>query len=203
MKIAAALPWLLCAIGPRPARGEEARTVKRIHVGAEVGAEIQRAELGAGLLVRARADVAITADDDRLRFELLLDWVRTTSRDMTLVSPAAFPRSNADLLVQTQLVTLGAGASVRLATVSGVELRGALTAGPQLTRDRFDAYGMTQRVTDTGLAGTVEVYAAGRAPPVFWRASLGWREAVRDLGSAESYGEETTSGAVLAAGIAW
>lgn len=176
--------------------------LERWHAGVALGVYVPRADLDAGVLVGAFGAFAV---DERgvWRVHLGADWVRSGRDGPSLLSPGPFPRSRAELDERTDLLTIAAGASARLATVGDIEVRLRMSAGLQVARARFEAYAMSQVESGIGPAGMIDVSAAGRAGALGWQAIVGWREARRDLGGAAAYGDEVTSGAVVAVGACW
>lgn len=175
---------------------------KRWHAGVAVGVYVPRGDLDPGALIGAYGAFAVD-ESGMLRVHVGADWVRTGRYGASLLYPGPFPRSRAELDEQTDLVTFAAGGSVRLVVVGNIEVRARLSAGLQVARARFEVYGMSQVESGIGPAGMIDVSAAGRAGAIGWQAILGWRESRRDLGSAATYGEAVTSGAVVAIGAHW
>ncbi len=176
---------------------------RRWHAGVEVGVEVPRSELDPGVLVGAVGTYALD-DSGTWLARASVDWVRTGRGSSALLSPSPFPRSRTDLDEQVDLVTFGAGGSVRLAELTPqIELRVGLSAGIQIARTEFDAYGMSEVERGIGPAAMVEVSVGNRAGPIHWQALVGWREARRDLGTASTYGAEVTSGAIVVVGAGW
>ncbi len=177
-------------------------TPKRWHAGLDVGVEVPRSDLDPGVLVGAIGTYALDHNGTWLA-RASVDWVETGRHSSALLTPTPFPRSRTELDEQTDLVTFGAGASVRLAKLTKIELRAGLSAGIQIARTRFDAYTTSQVERSIGPAAMVEVSVGSRLGPIQWRAVAGWREARRDLGTAGTYGNEVTSGAIVALGADW
>lgn len=185
-----------------PSEAPSTSEAKRWHAGVALGVYVPRGDLDAGVLVGALGAFAL---DERGTWHVHLgaDWVRTGRYRESLLSPEPFPRSRAELDERTDLVTIAAGGSVRLAAIGDIEVRARLSAGVQLAHARFEAYGMSHVESGTGPAGMIDVSAGGPAGALRWQAIIGWREARRDLGGADAHGDEVTSGALVAAGAHW
>lgn len=178
-------------------RAEPVRGARRVHAGLELGIDVPVADLSPGLLIGAIGELALDPSA-RWLVHVSADWVRTEHRSDTLLTPAPFPRSRAALDDRSDLVTLQVGGSARLVTHGALDLRAALSAGAQISRARFEAYAMTQVKRDLAPAATLELSVGLRTGPATLRGILGYRVARRNLDSAGSYGEETTSGAIVA-----
>ncbi len=199
------MSWLASAIiavaTVTPAAADDT-VPKRWRAGVEVGLAVPRTQLDPGILVGAVGTFGLDADGTWLA-HASVDWVHTGRQANALVSPSPFPRSRTDVDERTDLVTIAAGGSVRLAKLTAFEVRAGLSAGLLLARAQFDAYSMSQVERSIGPAATLEVSVGVRTGATSWRAVIAWREARRDLGTASAYGDEASSGLIVMVRADW
>lgn len=185
---------------PADAHTRETTTSRSWQVGARAGVAVPRADLDPGILVGGVGRLVI--DSRRmLTVDVGLDWTRLGHSGRTLLSPPSFPRSLGELDQQTDLVTIAAGASIRVAELGSVAVVAGAAVGVQLSRTRFHAYTMEAVRTRVAPAATVELSVLGAAGPLHWRATVAWRESRGAAG--DDYGEAVTSGLLALAGIDW
>lgn len=182
--------------------GGRSAVPRRAHVGVELGVQLPRAALDAGLLVGVVGTYALD-QERRWAAHLRADWVRTGRRAQALLTPSPFPRSQAEVDDHTDLLTFVAGVSCRLATFDRMEVRAGAFVGAQASRGRFEAFSMDDTESGVGPAAMAEVSIGMPAGPAVLRAVVGWREARRTLDHSSSYAEETTSGATFSVRADW
>ena len=141
---------------PVDAHPREATTSRPWQLGARAGVAVPRADLDPGIVIGGVGRFVI--DSRRmLTVDAGLDWSRLGHRGRTMLSPPSFPRSLGELDQQTDLVTIAAGASIRVAELGAVTVTAGAAVGVQLSRTRFHAYLMEAVRTRVAPAATLEL----------------------------------------------
>ena len=183
-----------------PVDGRESESSRSWQLGARAGVAVPRADLDPGIVIGGVGRFVVEPRK-MLTIDVAVDWSRLGHRGKSLLSPPAFPRSLGELDQQTDLVTIAAGASIRIAELGRMAVTAGAAAGVQLSRTKFHAYLMEDVRTRVAPAATVEVSVLGAAGPLHWRATVAWRESRGASG--DDYGEPVTSGLLVLAGVDW
>lgn len=187
-------------LGTRRARADAGR--RTFALGAHGGTLLPRGDLQLGPLAGVDLTLAPSA-----RSPLLivggLDWTLLAQQDSTLVGPPSYPRSRADLIQHSQVVTLYAGAQLALLRVGATRIYGGAALGLSINRSVFTAYGTEHAENDVRPGLMVDLAARWTRGRLIGSIALSWREAVHDLGSSGEFGEDVMSGLLVTAGVSF
>lgn len=171
----------------------------RWRIVASGGVAVARSDLPPGAHVAIGAARAVDRQA-RILAQVRIDLTWFATQDDVLVAPTSFPRGRAELIQESMLVGLWAGADHELVAAGPARLYGGLDVGLMVHRARFEAFSMAQ--SKSAVAPALTVRAGARSPParIAWGVELAWREVAHDLGDAGDFGEATTSGLVVSVG---
>jgi hypothetical protein len=136
-----------------------------------------------------------------LRLLLGVDWALLTGQHTDLLTPPDFPPGQAELIRNTHVVTVGAGAGLRLLQVGSGELVAAAALLLSITLTDFEAYGITRASSDAGpgVEGQLALYEP--LGPLRTSLRVGYREALHNLGSADSVEDVVVSALFVGVGV--
>ena len=171
-------------------------------LGVHSGVLIPRGNLKVGVLVGADFTIAPWPSNQRLLLNAGFDWVRLSHQGPTFLSPTVYPPSRTDLIQDSNIFTLSVGAKYEFLVFQNARFYGGLAVALSLNRTTFQAFSTTQLQTAVAPGGIAALGARGSWKRLAWTIELGLRELIYNLGEPGKFGETSSSGLVVAAGLA-
>lgn len=162
------------------------------------GVVVPRSGLGVAPTVGLEGIYGLTPE---LRLFGAVDWALLARQHSELLSPPQYPRSLGNLIQNTHVVTVAAGAGYKLLAVGDGELVGAGALLLSVTSTTFDVYDTHHVDGDVGPGLEAQLALAYPLGPLRLRVHVAYREVLHDFGASGPFGDDVVSAFLAGAGL--